>query len=343
MTYDTIENPWCHSVLLVADDPAAAQTVRERLAGERRDRFEVEAVPRLELAVEALRRRAYDVLLIALALPRESAMDTFLRARMLAQRLPIVMMTDYPDEELGLRAVEAGIQDYLHGIPEDLGRTLRHAAVRHRILAKLRRSCHTTASWTSCDPATGLASRASFLRKLRDTLTFAQRFRERPALLLLEPEDFNEIRERLGPVLGGNLLQEIGRRLTWCARRTDCLGRLGEGELAVLLPQAASAAAIRMVAERIRLVFTAPFETGGPCVRLRVSVGAAWYPQDGETLEDLLGAAESALSEARTFGGNRCRLFHGYDIQPWPEDVLNALALPERPPAGAPPVRVPQV
>jgi diguanylate cyclase (GGDEF)-like protein len=193
----------------------------------------------------------------------------------------------------------------------------------------VRRSCQAASSWTSCDPATGLASRASFLRKLRDSLAFARRFQERPALLLLVPEDFAEIRERLGPVLGGCLLQELGRRLTWCVRRTDFLGRLGEEELAILLPHAASAPSIRMVAERVRLIFTAPFETGSPAVRLRVSVGAAWFPLDGETVEDLLGAAESALSDARTLGGNRCQLFRGHDVPPWPEDVASALTLPE--------------
>ena len=336
MSYEANEDPSCQTVLLVAEEPAAAQAVRERLAGERRAHFEVEVVPRLEHAVEALRRRAYDVLLIDLALPREPGMDTFLRSRMLADRIPIVVMTAYPDEELGLRALEAGIQEYLvirGGIPEDLGTTLRHAAIRHHLMAKLRRSCQAAASWTSSDPATGLASRASFLRRLRDALAFAQRFRERPALLLLEPADFAEVRERLGPVLGGCLLQEIGRRLSWCVRRTDWVGRLGEEEFAILLPHAATWPAIRMVAERIRLVFTAPFETGGPRVRLRVSLGAAWYPQDGETVEDLLGAAESALAEARTLGDDRCQLFHGYDLPPWPEDVGDVFPVPETAPA----------
>jgi diguanylate cyclase (GGDEF)-like protein len=236
-----------------------------------------------------------------------------------------------------LRAIEAGIEEYLvtaGSVPADLGRTLRHAAIRHGIVAKLRRNGQTSAAWSACDPATGLASRGSFLRKLRDTLTFARRFRERPALLLLAPEDLADVRERLGPVLGGVLLQELGRRLTWCVRRSDCLGRLGEEQLAVLLPHATSPAAIRMVAERIRLIFTAPFETGGPSVRLRVSVGAACYPLDGEALEDLLGAAENALSEARALGGNRCQLFRGHDLPPWPEDVGDVFSISEAVPGG---------
>ena len=74
---------------------------------------------------------------------------------------------------------------------------------------------------------------------------------------------------------------------------------------------------------------SAPFETGGPSLRLRASLGAAWYPQDGETVEALVGAAEAALAEARSLGGNRCQLFRGYDVPPWPEDVGDAFALAE--------------
>lgn len=338
MTHDSNERRRLHTVLLVAEEPDTARAVRERLAGEGRGRFAVETVPRLEHAVEALRRRAFDVLLIVLALPQESGMDTFLRARMLAHRLPIVMMTAYPDDELASRALEAGIQEYLAtdgSAPADLGRTLRHAQIRHQIVARLRRSCQANASWSTCDPATGLASRASFLRKLRESLGLATRLRENPALLVLEPENLAEIHERLGPVLGGCLFQELGRRLTWCVRRSDILGRLGDAQLGVLVPHAASPAAVRVLAERIRLAFTAAFETGGPSVRLHVSLGAALHPQDGESVEDLLTAAETALSEARTLGVNRCQLFRGHHLPPWPEDVASALVFPAPAPPGA--------
>jgi diguanylate cyclase (GGDEF)-like protein len=332
VSYEAIEDPLSHAVLLVADDPSSAQAVRERLVAERRGRFAVDVVPHLEHAAEALRQRAYDVLLLDLALPREPGLETLLRAQMLADRIPIVVMTTYPDEELGLRALEAGIQEYVmtdHAVPPDLGKRLQHAAIRHRMTSKLRRSCQAAASRASCDAATGLASREAFLRKLRDALTFAGHFREHPALILVEPESFGAVRERLGPVRGGFLMQELSRRLTWCVRRTDCLGRLADAELALLLPHAATAPAIRMVAERIRLTFSAPFETGGPSIRLRASLGAAWYPQDGETAETLVAAAETALAEARNLGGNRCQLFRGYDVPPWPEDVADALALME--------------
>jgi diguanylate cyclase (GGDEF)-like protein len=328
-SHETIENPSTLSVLVVEEDPARERALRGHLAGWR---FEVELVPRLERAVEALRLRPYDALLIHLALPGEAGRNSLFRAQMLAHRIPIVLLTGHPDEALGVEAIEAGVQEYLvleeemadGGVPAALGRILRHAVTRHRQVRRSRQVARI-----SSDPSTGLADRTAFLRKLEDALAFAGRFREKPALLLLGLEPPGEIRERLGPTLGARLLREIGRRLTWCVRRADTLGRLGDEEFALLLPNATTAPAIRVVAERIRLTASAPFENGGASVRLRASVGAAWYPLDGDTSDSLMEAARSALAEARESSDGRCQLFRGHDLPPWPEDVVKAFRLPD--------------
>ena len=321
--HEAIESSSRHSVLVVEEDPACARAIRDLLAGRR---FEVELVPRLERAVEALRMRPYDTLLIHLALTAEAGRTSLFRAQMLAPRIPIVLLTGHPDEELGAQAVEAGIQEYLilegeGKVPADLDRALRHAAIRHRRTLRGRRP----AAGGAADPATGLAGRDSFLRRLADVLAFAGRFREKPALLLLGLGDLGEVRERLGTAAGARLLREIARRLTWCVRRSDVLGRLGDEEIAVLLPHAATPPAIRMVAERIRLAAMAPFEGA----RLRAGVGAAWYPLDGDGCDGLLRAAWSALEGARALGDGRCQLFQGHDLPPWPDDVVTSFRLPE--------------
>jgi diguanylate cyclase (GGDEF)-like protein len=333
-SHEAIESPSSHSVLAVVEDPALARAIRARLAG---GRFEVELVPRLERAVEALRLRPYDALLIHLTLPAEAGRNNLFRAQMLAHRIPIVLLTGHPDEELGLQAVEAGVQEYLilggkipdGEVPADLGPALRHAVIRHRQTRRGRQS----AARISPDPVTGLADRTVFLRKLQDTLSFAGRFREKPALLLLGLGELGELRAELGPALVTRLLREAGRRLTWCVRRADTLGRLAEEEIALLLPNAASSPAIRVVAERIRLTISTPFASGGTSVRLRANVGVAWYPLDGDSADGLVRAALAALAEARALGDGRCQLFRGHDLPPWPEDIVRAFRLPE--PAGA--------
>jgi diguanylate cyclase (GGDEF)-like protein len=310
------------AVLAVVDNAANERSIAGRLAG---CRFEVDFVPQLERAIEALRRRPYDVLVIDLALPGEAGRSLLFRAQMLAPRIPVVLMTGHPDEDLALQALTAGVQDYLvtdGEAPVDLSLRLRHAVIRH---GQMRRSRHA-ASRSSHDPATGLPSRDAFLRKLQDVLAFAARLRERPALLQIRLGNLGEVRDRLGPVVAVRLLREIGRRLTWCVRRADSLGRLEE-DFAVLLPNATTVSAIHMVAERVRVTAALPCESEGASVRFRTNIGAAWFPVDGDTLEDLLAAAQVALKEARTLGEGRCVLFRGHDLPAWPEDVINDFRL----------------
>jgi diguanylate cyclase (GGDEF)-like protein len=324
-SHEAIDGPRRHAVLAVTDDPERARAIAGRLTG---PRLATEAVPRLDQAVEALRRRPYDALLVDLALPGEAGRNALFRVQMLAHRIPVVLMTGHADEELALQAVAAGIQEYMvtdGGIPADLGRRLSQAVVRHHQLRRSRQS----ASRSTHDPLTGLSGKAAFLRKLQDTLELAGRFREKPALLLLASSGFPETGERPGPARGAGLLREIARRLTWCVRRADSLGHLGDGELAVLLPNATAAPAIRMVAERLRLAASAPYEDERGSLRPRANVGAAWYPLDGDSAAGLLEAAQTALAEARTFGDGRCQLFRGHGLPPWPEDVASVL-LPER-------------
>lgn len=323
-SHEASENPCNPSVLTVVADAANERGIADRLAGRR---FEVDFVPCLDRAVEALRRRPYDVLVVDLALPGEAGRSLLFRAQMLAPRLPVVLVTGHPDQELELQAIEAGVQDYLvaeGGAPLDLGGRLRYALIRHRHLRRSRQS----ALRFSQDPETGLTDRRVFLRKLQDVLAFAGRFREKPALLRVGLGNLGEVRERLGPASAVRLLREIGRRLTWCVRRGDSLGRLADDEIAVLLPNAATAPAVRMVAERLRLAASAPF-AGGAGVRLRASVGGAWFPLDGDTPDGLVQAAQVALEEARALEDGRCQLFPGCDRPAWPEDVIHAYRLPE--------------
>lgn len=324
LSHEPTENPGTVSILAVVDDAANEQSIADRLAGRR---FEVHFVRCLDCAVEALRRRPYDVLMVDLALPAEAGRSLLFRAQMLAPRIPVVLMTGHPDEELERQAVEAGVQDYLvaeEEIPIDLGRRLRHALIRHRQLHRSRQA----ALRLSQDPETGLTGKTAFLRKLQDVLAFAGRFREKPALLRVGLGDLGEVRERLGPAPTVRLLWEVGRRLTWCVRRGDSLGRLADDEIAVLLLNAATAPAVRMVAERLRLAASVPFPMGAG-VRLHPSVGGAWFPLDGDTPDGLLRAAQIALGEARTHGGDRWQLFPGRDLPAWPADMVTALRLPE--------------
>ena len=130
-------------VLLVEDNPGDARLLREAVAEVRGPEFEWVTVERLGEALRRLREERFDVVLLDLSLPDARGFETFARAAEEAPNLPIVVLTGLDDEELAVRTVQAGAQDYLvkaHVDGHPLVRAIRYAIERRRSTHALEES-----------------------------------------------------------------------------------------------------------------------------------------------------------------------------------------------------------
>jgi signal transduction histidine kinase/DNA-binding response OmpR family regulator len=119
-------------VLLVEDNDDDALLIRESLS---ETTLEIERAERLSTALAELTRGKFDAVLLDLSLPDAWGLDTIRRLRHEAAAVPIVVLTGLNDEEIAMRAVEEGAQDYLFKGQTDghlLARSLRYAIQRHR-------------------------------------------------------------------------------------------------------------------------------------------------------------------------------------------------------------------
>src|SRR5687767_8511501 len=128
-------------LLVVEDNPDDVELIRLKLLGVVGDGgFTIDAVSRLS---EALRRtRSADVVLLDLGLPDASGLEAVTRLMGEAPELPVVVLTGNDDEEMGLRAVREGAQDFLIKDQVDgalLDRSLRYAIERKRAEQALAR------------------------------------------------------------------------------------------------------------------------------------------------------------------------------------------------------------
>src|SRR5919108_2311452 len=122
-------------VLLVEDNQGDARLLRELLKETGRSQFDLVHVDRLSEALRVLRAEPFPVILLDLSLPDAHGLDTIGRLRCQAAAVPIVILTGLNDEEIAVRAVEEGAQDYLIKGQVDghlLARSLRYAIQRHR-------------------------------------------------------------------------------------------------------------------------------------------------------------------------------------------------------------------
>lgn len=131
------------NVLLVEDNPGDARLIRELLAHAKVSRFSLECVDRLAPALDRIAEGGIELVLLDLALPDGQGLDTFVRLRAGAPEMPVVIMTGLNDEELAVRAVREGAQDYLVKGNVDcrlLERSIRYAMERQRAEGALRES-----------------------------------------------------------------------------------------------------------------------------------------------------------------------------------------------------------
>lgn len=123
-------------VLLVEDTPSDVLLVEHALGTAPGADFHVSSVSNLGDALERLETSVYDVILVDLGLPDSSGLSTFESIREHAPEIPLLVLTALTNEEMGIRAVKLGAQDFLVKSQLQtplLGRFIRFAIERHRL------------------------------------------------------------------------------------------------------------------------------------------------------------------------------------------------------------------
>jgi signal transduction histidine kinase len=129
-------------LLLVEDNPGDARLLQEELKEVASTRFEVRHVTRMAEALAVVGEPGLDVVLLDLSLPDGHGLSNIERVVQAAPALPLVVLTGTDDEQLAMRAVHAGAQDYLvkgQATGPLLVRALRYAIERKRAEEGLKR------------------------------------------------------------------------------------------------------------------------------------------------------------------------------------------------------------
>ncbi|PLZ05131.1 hybrid sensor histidine kinase/response regulator [Fischerella thermalis] len=130
-------------VLLVEDNPGDVRLLQEFLWDVTTAQFELMPVERLDRTLKLLNQESFDVILLDLSLPDSQGLETFITLHRQAPAIPIIVLTGLDDENLALRAMQEGAQDYLvkGQVSGDLlVRCMRYAIERQRIEEALRQS-----------------------------------------------------------------------------------------------------------------------------------------------------------------------------------------------------------
>lgn len=127
--------------------------------------------------------------------------------------------------------------------------------------------------------------------------------------MFIDLDNFKDINDTLGHTAGDELLKDTATRLADTLRTTETIARMGGGEFAVLIEDAADLDDIETLAHVLRDVIARPHVIEGHEVTVTCSIGITRYPSDGADVDTLLRNADAAMYRAKEEGKNICRHF----------------------------------
>jgi diguanylate cyclase (GGDEF)-like protein/PAS domain S-box-containing protein len=158
------------------------------------------------------------------------------------------------------------------------------------------------------DALTGLPNRTLLLERAEQLLAEAREAQAPMAVLFVDLDNFKEVNDSFGHIVGDELLQAVASRLSTAVRDVDTLGRIGGDEFVVLVAGASLTGGPEIVAQHVLDIIRAtPFFLDGRNVTVTASIGIAM----GEAYEaaELLRNADVALYQAKARGKNCSALF----------------------------------
>jgi len=148
------------------------------------------------------------------------------------------------------------------------------------------------------DALTTLGNRALFERALDSAVGEAAQSSSTFALLYLDADRFKQVNDLYGHLSGDALLVAIAERLSACIGQADRAFRLGGDEFAIVLGQDVDPAMLDATVARIETALVTSIKLpSGHSVVPSLSIGAAIYPDDGISPEDLLRRADQQMYE----------------------------------------------
>jgi diguanylate cyclase (GGDEF)-like protein len=159
------------------------------------------------------------------------------------------------------------------------------------------------------DSLTGLPNRELCHDRLGQAIAQARREGHALGVLFIDLDGFKHVNDSQGHSVGDELLRETATRLTSAVREADTVARLGGDEYLVILPHIYGVLEVEAIVAKLLTSIKRPYLIQGREAFVSASVGAAIFPEDGGTSEELLRRADTAMYNAKESGRSRCVFF----------------------------------
>jgi diguanylate cyclase (GGDEF)-like protein/putative nucleotidyltransferase with HDIG domain len=155
------------------------------------------------------------------------------------------------------------------------------------------------------DSLSGLYNRRRSLEQLEMEVGRARRYQGTFSLLIADVDNFKLFNDTYGHPVGDEIIRKVAGLLEHRSRASDFVGRFGGDEFILILPETYRAGA-RTLADHLRIALSSlPYMApDGASIPLRMSFGAASFPEDGQDAASLIAIADANLYESKRWGGD---------------------------------------
>ena len=161
----------------------------------------------------------------------------------------------------------------------------------------------------SHDSLTGLPNRLLLDDRITQAIAQANRQAHEFAVMVLDLDRFKVVNDSLGHRAGDDLLREVAHRLREVVRAVDSTARLGGDEFVIVFDGPATQAEALDMGKRLLKVMEDPIRLLGIDVHISPSIGIAFYPRDGTSIDTLLARADAAMYHAKERGRNNVQCY----------------------------------
>lgn len=220
----------------------------------------------------------------------------------------LVRISDQPhaiDYAGGLTVFLVLIVYYMRAIAQRVSEGIALQLANASLTEQLRVALQTVRLDAATDALTGQGNRRALDELLKQQVALASQTGRPFSVLMLDIDFFKKVNDVHGHMVGDDALRSFAQRVRDYLRQGDVCARFGGEEFVAVLPGATLGTALE-VAERLRHGVEATALLTTPQVAVTASIGAAtWQP--GQTVDDLLNAADAAVYAAKRGGRNQVR------------------------------------
>lgn len=154
------------------------------------------------------------------------------------------------------------------------------------------------------DVLTGLSNRSLLEQYLLSAIKTADEKHHKVAILFLDLDHFKYVNDSLGHHAGDDLLKEIADRFRRCLRPQDTVSRLGGDEFVIILSKINNTNEVNEIIDRIQNQLSRKVDLKNKEFFITASIGVSLYPDNGDSVQNLIKSADIAMYSAKEKGRN---------------------------------------